>query len=105
MAPWVPVLLLSFYLPCAWTTKICAFNAQHFGVNKVAKNHILDIMVKIIQRCDICLLQEVQDPKGLALSQLLRSLNRAHVRDVFMAVSSPSLGRKSYMEQYVFVYR
>nr|AAI29561.1 LOC100036866 protein [Xenopus laevis] len=92
-------------VPCVCATKICAFNMQHFGEKKVAKEHILNLIVKIIQRCEISVLQEVQDPKGLALSRLLQSLNKAHKKDTFMAVTSPPLGRKSYTEQYVFIYR
>ncbi|KAE8581810.1 hypothetical protein XENTR_v10019835 [Xenopus tropicalis] len=105
MASWAPIFFLCAILPCICATKICAFNMQHFGEKKVAKDHILELIVKIVQRCEVSLLQEVQDPKGLALSRLLQSLNRAHGKDTFLAVSSPPLGRKSYTEQYVFIYR
>ncbi|XP_018414655.1 PREDICTED: deoxyribonuclease gamma-like [Nanorana parkeri] len=103
MFPWLYLLLFHLLWPYVWPFRICAFNAQHFGEKKAANQEVLDLIVKIVQRCDICLLQEVQDPKGQALSKLLQELNRP--QDLFLAVVSPSLGRKSYTEQYVFIYK
>lgn len=103
MFPWLHLLLFHLLWPQVWPFRICAFNAQHFGEKKVANQEVLDILVKIVQRCDICLLQEVQDPRGKALSKLLEELNRP--QDLFLAVASPSLGRTSYTEQYVFIYK
>ncbi|XP_069842163.1 deoxyribonuclease-1-like 1 [Dendropsophus ebraccatus] len=102
MSVWFLLLLCTVWPP-AWSFRICAFNAQHFGDKKVASDDILDVVVKIVRRCDICLLQEVHDPKGVVVSKLVAALNRPD--DAFLAVSSPSLGRKSYTEQYVFIYR
>ncbi|XP_063791892.1 deoxyribonuclease-1-like [Pseudophryne corroboree] len=103
MSHWFHLLLLHLLWPCVRPLRICAFNAQHFGEKKAANDEVLSILVKIVQRCDICLLQEVQDPKGRALSRLLGALNSP--QDLFLAVSSPPLGRKSYTEQYVFLYK
>ncbi|CAN2390057.1 deoxyribonuclease I [Pristimantis euphronides] len=100
---WFHLLILYTIWPFVWPFRICAFNAQHFGDKKVASNDILNIVVKIVQRCDICLLQEVHDSKGVVLSKLMVTLNRQD--DTFLAVSSPPLGRKSYTEQYVFIYK
>ncbi|KAM5146904.1 deoxyribonuclease-1-like 1 [Mantella aurantiaca] len=103
MFPWLHLLLFHLLWPLVWPFRICAFNAQHFGKKKAANQEVLDSLVKIVQRCDICLVQEVQDPKGQAVFKLLQGLNRP--RDLFLAVVSPSLGRKSYTEQYVFIYK
>ncbi|XP_072285559.1 deoxyribonuclease-1-like 1 [Pyxicephalus adspersus] len=103
MFPWLPLLFFLLLWSQVLPFRICAFNAQHFGEKKAANQEVLDSLVKIVQRCDICLLQEVQDPKGKALSKLLQELNRP--QDLFQAVASPSLGRKSYTEQYVFIYK
>lgn len=63
-------------------------------------------LVRIITRCNLCLLQEVRDSKGKALPQLLDNLRRYDSRHKYEAVSSERLGRsESYQEQYVFVYR
>ncbi|XP_075691100.1 deoxyribonuclease gamma-like [Rhinoderma darwinii] len=101
MLSWFLVLYAAW--PCALSIRICAFNGQHFGEKKVANDGILKIVVKIVQRCDICLLQEVHDPKGITVSKLMAELNRPE--DAFSAVISPPLGRKSYTEQYVFIYK
>ncbi|XP_040260957.1 deoxyribonuclease-1-like 1 isoform X2 [Bufo bufo] len=100
---WLHLLVLAAAWPCVWPFRICAFNAQHFGEKKVANEDILNVVVKIVRRCDIFLLQEVHDPKGLVVSKLMGALNRPE--DPFLAISSPPIGRKSYKEQYVFIYR
>ncbi|KAM9326571.1 uncharacterized protein PAF06_002792 [Gastrophryne carolinensis] len=100
---WLHLLLLQLLWPFVWPFRICAFNVQHFADKKAANGEVMEILVKIVQRCDICLLQEVQDPKGRAVSKLLLELNRS--TDLFLAVSSPSLGRLTYKEQYVFIYK
>ncbi|XP_073397335.1 deoxyribonuclease-1-like 1 [Dendrobates tinctorius] len=103
MGSWCHLLVLCTMWPCVWPFRICAFNGQHFGEKKATNDEILSAVVKIIQRCDIFLLQEVHDPKGIALSKLMAALNRAE--DLYLAVNSPPLGRKSYTEQYVFIYK
>ncbi|KAG9465037.1 hypothetical protein GDO78_019034 [Eleutherodactylus coqui] len=103
MFSWFHLLVLYSMWPCVWPFKICAFNAQHFADKKVASKDIFNIVVKIVQRCDICLLQEVHDPKGLIVSKLMSALNSQH--DTYLAVSSPPIGRKTYTEQYVFIYK
>lgn len=103
MFRWLHLLLFHLLWPHVWSFRICAFNAQHFGEKKAANQEVLDILIKIVQRCDICLLQEVQDPKGQALSKLLQGLNRQ--QELFQFVISPPLGRNSYMEKYVFIYK
>ncbi|XP_075180719.1 deoxyribonuclease-1-like 1 isoform X2 [Anomaloglossus baeobatrachus] len=103
MGIWCHLLVLCTAWPCVWPFRICAFNGQHFGEKKAANHDILSVVVKIIHRCDIFLLQEVHDPKGIALSKLMAALNRQE--DVYSAVHSPPLGRKSYTEQYVFIYK
>lgn len=103
MFRWHYLLLFHLLWPHVWSFRICAFNAQHFGEKKAANQEVLDILVKIVQRCDICLLQEVQDTKGLALSKLLQGLNRQ--QELFQYVVSPPLGRTSYTEKYAFIYK
>lgn len=99
--------LVLFWLVCRMATpvKICAFNAKRFGEAKLAKRPICDTIIKIVARCDICLLQEVQDAKGRAVVALMKELNRVHGAEAFRHISSAALGRKSYLEKYVFVYR
>ncbi|XP_051823979.1 deoxyribonuclease-1-like 1 [Antechinus flavipes] len=103
-----PVPMLLFVLLLAGMTsafRICAFNAQRLTVGKVAKVRIMDAMVKILARCDITVLQEVVDTTGDAIPLLLRDLNRFDDSGPYSSLSSPLLGRSTYMEKYVYVYR
>nr|XP_020470686.1 deoxyribonuclease-1-like isoform X2 [Monopterus albus] len=85
--------------------RICSYNVQRFGPNKMANHRIRYTLTRVVSRCDICLLQNVVDPTGEAINSLLSSLNR---RDKYryQSVSSGSLGNSSAdMQQYVFLYR
>ncbi|XP_030049990.1 deoxyribonuclease-1-like 1 [Microcaecilia unicolor] len=99
--------LFFHHLLCCWaaTVRICAFNIQRFGEAKAAKSTIMNTLVKILLQYDICLLQEVQDAKGQAIPRLVKELNRFHGSELFIYISSGPLGRSSYLEKYVFIYR
>uniref|UniRef100_F6PSD9 Endonuclease/exonuclease/phosphatase domain-containing protein n=1 Tax=Monodelphis domestica TaxID=13616 RepID=F6PSD9_MONDO len=111
---WLPLLLLLLsgqlqLLSCA-TLRICAFNIQSFGEAKAKRPEIMRVLVKVISRCDICLVQEVRDSKGTAMSLLLQELNRcrdlgADPGHLYEVLESRRLGLGSYKEQNVFVYR
>ncbi|XP_067095106.1 deoxyribonuclease-1-like 1 [Osmerus mordax] len=98
------LLLLGVVCGCAGV-RICAFNVQGFGESKAQNPKVMHTLVRIIARCDVCLLQEVRDQKKRALPALLESLNRYDPDHDYQYVASEPLGRKSYKEQYVFVYR
>ncbi|KAM7044424.1 deoxyribonuclease-1-like 1 isoform 1-T2 [Molossus nigricans] len=85
--------------------RICAFNAQRLTLTKVAREHVIDTLVQIVARCDIMVLQEVVDPSSSAISIMLRELNRCDGSGPYSSLSSPLLGRSSYMEKYVYIYR
>uniref|UniRef100_A0A672YXH5 Deoxyribonuclease n=1 Tax=Sphaeramia orbicularis TaxID=375764 RepID=A0A672YXH5_9TELE len=86
--------------------RICSFNMQHFGDSKSKKSNVMQTLVKIISRCDVCLLQEVRDSKHTALPALMAQLNSYDTNNHYDVVASERLGRSdSYQEQYVFVYR
>ncbi|KAM8830810.1 deoxyribonuclease I-like 1-like [Synchiropus picturatus] len=85
--------------------KICAFNVQSFGESKANNNKVVGILLKILSRCDLCLVQEVRDCKGEAIKSLMARLNRYDRSNSYSHVESERLGRKSYKEQYVFIYR
>uniref|UniRef100_A0A8C9X7Q3 Deoxyribonuclease n=1 Tax=Sander lucioperca TaxID=283035 RepID=A0A8C9X7Q3_SANLU len=79
--------------------KICAFNVQSFGESKANNKKVMEILLKILSRCDLCLIQEVRDSKGAAIQALVKDLNR------YKLSLSERLGRKTYKEQYVYIYR
>ncbi|KAI5236163.1 deoxyribonuclease-1-like 1 [Manis pentadactyla] len=85
--------------------RICAFNAQRLTLAKVAREHVMDTLVQILARCDIMVLQEVVDSSGNAIPLLLRELNRFDGSGPYSFLSSLPLGRSTYMEKYVYVYR
>ncbi|XP_066104718.1 deoxyribonuclease-1-like 1 isoform X2 [Saccopteryx bilineata] len=99
-----PAMLL-LLVGVAETFRICAFNAQRLTLAKVAREHVMDTLVQILARCDIMVLQEVVDSSGTAISLLLRELNRFDGSGSYQILSSPPLGRSTYMETYVYIYR
>uniref|UniRef100_A0A667WWC0 Deoxyribonuclease n=1 Tax=Myripristis murdjan TaxID=586833 RepID=A0A667WWC0_9TELE len=104
-----PVLLLCFVGLCvlniALALKICAFNVQSFGEAKANNKKVMGILLKILSRCDLSLIQEVRDSKGEAIQTLVRDLNRFDKSNSYAYVESKRLGKKSYKEQYVYIYR
>ncbi|NP_001002403.1 deoxyribonuclease I-like 1-like precursor [Danio rerio] len=104
-----PPLLLCFIGLCLWTCvislKICAFNIQSYGEAKASNTRVMEILTKIISRCDLSLIQEVRDSRGEAISALLMSLNRFDKSHIYAHLESKRLGKKTYKEQYVYIYR
>ncbi|XP_053705954.1 deoxyribonuclease-1-like 1 isoform X1 [Synchiropus splendidus] len=85
--------------------KVCAFNLHRFGESKSKKQDVMLTLAKIIVRCNVSLLQEVQDSGQKAVPELMKTINSFDRRHEYSAVSSERLGRGTYQEQYVFVYR
>ncbi|XP_056278430.1 deoxyribonuclease I-like 1-like isoform X2 [Pseudoliparis swirei] len=92
-------------LNAASSLKICAFNVQSFGEAKANNKKVMGILLKILSRCDLCLIQEVRDSKGTAIQALVKDLNRFDKSNSYSYVESERLGRKTYKEQYVYIYR
>ncbi|XP_036695248.1 deoxyribonuclease-1-like 1, partial [Balaenoptera musculus] len=99
------LLLLLLLAGGAEAFHICAFNTQRLTLNKVAKEPVLDTLVRILARCDITVLQEVVDSTGSAIPLLLRELNRFDDSGPYSFLSSLLLGRGTYKEKYVYIYR
>ncbi|XP_024915055.1 deoxyribonuclease I-like 1-like isoform X5 [Cynoglossus semilaevis] len=104
------LLLLLLLLTCCWShftssLKIAAFNIQSFGEAKANNKRVMDILLKILSRFDLSLIQEVRDAKGKATQTLVKSLNSFDKSNSYSYVVSERLGRKSYKEQYVYIYR
>ncbi|KAM3872621.1 deoxyribonuclease I-like 1-like [Diretmus argenteus] len=102
-----PVFLLCFLAlwSVALSLKICAFNVQSFGEAKANNQKVMGILIKILSRCDLCLIQEVRDSKREAIPTLVKNLNRFDKSNSYSYVESERLGRKTYKEQYVYIYR
>lgn len=92
-------------LNAAYSLKICAFNVQSFGEAKAHNKKVMGILLKILSRCDLSLIQEVRDSKGKAMQALVKDLNRYDKSNSYSYLQSERLGRKTYKEQYVYIYR
>ncbi|XP_066473047.1 deoxyribonuclease gamma [Tiliqua scincoides] len=97
-------LFLLFFFNVAVSLRICSFNVRSFGEAKRTRPEIVDIIVKVISRCDIMLLMEIKDNSNRICPFLLEQLN-AQSPEEYNYVVSNRLGRRTYKEQYAFFYR
>ncbi|PAA51630.1 hypothetical protein BOX15_Mlig032793g2 [Macrostomum lignano] len=86
--------------------RIGSFNIQVFGVTKMSKPHVVNILLKTLERYDLVFIMEIRDATGRAIVSLLDQLNNrvGAGRRYAMAISD-RLGRTSSKEQYAFFYR
>ncbi|XP_006892345.1 PREDICTED: deoxyribonuclease gamma [Elephantulus edwardii] len=102
----LPRLLLLLSIQGALALKICSFNVRSFGESKKDNQNIMDIIVKIIKRCDIMLLMEIKDNNNMICPMLMEKLNGNLRRGTtYRYVISSRLGRNTYKEQYAFLYK
>ncbi|KAM4021850.1 deoxyribonuclease gamma [Anomaloglossus baeobatrachus] len=86
--------------------RICSFNIQSFGEAKSAKPEVMTVIVKVVSRCDVMLLMEIKDGTDRVINSLMAKLNsQTEMEDDFNLIISQRLGRKTYKEQYAFIYR
>ncbi|XP_053132587.1 deoxyribonuclease-1-like isoform X2 [Hemicordylus capensis] len=106
MKPELPLLVLGVagLLHPILSLHIGAFNIQTFGDSKLSNETITDLIVSIVSTYDIILVQEVRDSDLSAVKKLMNRLNRAFPDPYGYVVSKP-LGRSTYKEQYLFIYR
>ncbi|NXL46998.1 DNAS1 protein, partial [Podilymbus podiceps] len=98
------LLVAALLLHVATTLKISAFNIRAFGDSKMSNQTIANIIVSILSEYDITLVQEVRDSDLSAVRKLMDQLNRASPHP-YSFLSSIPLGRTSYKERYLFIYR
>ncbi|NXK54389.1 DNSL3 Deoxyribonuclease, partial [Chauna torquata] len=104
------LLLVVFLLFCfnpSSSLKICSFNVRSFGETKIARPKVVDVVVKVISRCDIMLLMEIKEKKNRTCPLLVEKLSSGPKgqEEEYSCVVSERLGRKAYKEQYAFIYR
>ncbi|XP_034878003.1 deoxyribonuclease-1 isoform X3 [Mirounga angustirostris] len=98
------LLTLAGLLRVALFLKIAAFNIRTFGETKMSNATLSHYIVQILSRYDIVVIQEVRDSHLTAMGKLLDILNRDDPNTYQFVVSEP-LGRNSYKEQYLFLFR
>ncbi|XP_040315122.1 deoxyribonuclease-1 isoform X1 [Herpailurus yagouaroundi] len=98
------LLTLAGLLHVTLTLKIAAFNIRTFGETKMSNATLSNYIVQILSRYDIAVIQEVRDSHLTAVGRLLDRLNQDDPNAFHYVVSEP-LGRNSYKERYLYVFR
>ncbi|XP_008056728.1 deoxyribonuclease gamma isoform X2 [Carlito syrichta] len=70
-----PLLLLLLSIHSVLALRICSFNVRSFGESKKRDQNAMDVIVKIIKRCDIMLLMEIKDSNNMICPMLMERLN------------------------------
>ncbi|XP_076122845.1 deoxyribonuclease-1 [Alosa pseudoharengus] len=84
---------------------IGAFNIKSFGDTKASNATLMDIISTIVHRYDIILIQEVRDSDLSATTKLMQHVNKGSSPYVYRHIVSEPLGRSTYKERYLFLYR
>eukprot|EP00066_Takifugu_rubripes_P002472 XP_003964436.1 PREDICTED: deoxyribonuclease-1-like 2 [Takifugu rubripes] len=82
-----------------------AFNIRTFGDTKASNVTLMNIISKIVHRYDIILIQEVRDSDLSATKKLMEHVNKGSPPFRYSFIVSEPLGRSSYKERYLFLYR
>ncbi|XP_037079660.1 deoxyribonuclease-1-like [Pollicipes pollicipes] len=82
---------------------IAAFNVQRFGITKMQKRDVMDLLVRVLSQYDITLVQEIVDVSEAAIHNLTARVAAATGQPYSVTVS-PRVGRNAF-EQYAYVYR
>lgn len=98
------VLVVTIFIGISNTFRIGAFNLKVYGPKKSKDVKVMSYIVKIIQRYDIILLQEIRDISGESINVLENAVNTGTNIKYDMIVSK-RLGDSSSKEQYIFFYR
>lgn len=99
----VGLLLVSVHLGHCFL--IGAFNIKTFGDSKASNATLLNIITNVVHRYDIVLIQEVRDSDLSATNKLMQSVNGGSSPYEYQYIVSESLGRSTYKERYLFIYR
>ncbi|MDR1932241.1 MAG: endonuclease [Spirochaetales bacterium] len=92
-------LILLIFSCATETIKIYSFNIQIFGVSKMSKPEVVDVLVKIISGADVTAVQEVRSAGADPVTQFMSLLPPA-----YRHVIGPREGRGRSKEQYWVIY-
>jgi len=81
---------------------IASFNIQVFGESKMAKQHVVEVLARVVRQFDIVAIQEVRAKSDDIIPAFVRAVNADGSR--YHYVIGPREGRTVSKEQYAFVY-
>lgn len=84
------------------TIKIASFNIQVFGISKLKKPEVMDVLSRVIRKFDVVAIQEVRSTDDSVLPKFVNLINAEGGKYDF--VIGPRLGRTNSKEQYAFVF-
>ncbi|XP_075042174.1 deoxyribonuclease-1-like isoform X1 [Mixophyes fleayi] len=98
------VVLAACFLQSGFTFKLASFNIERFGISKVDDPVVLSRLIQILSRYELIAVQEVMSKDDTAIISLVQELNLATGLHYNVLISD-HLGRSTYREKYVYVYR
>ena len=84
------------------TIRMASFNIQVFGVSKLDKPEVMDVLAQVVRQFDVVAIQEVRATDETVVPQFVEWVNREGGN--YAHVVGPRLGRTNSKEQYAFVY-
>ncbi|KAM6966243.1 deoxyribonuclease-1 [Tautogolabrus adspersus] len=82
-----------------------AFNIKSYGDKKASNMTLMNLISTIVHRYDIILIQEVRDNDLSATKKLMEHVNKGSPQFRYSHIVSEPLGRSTYKERYLFLYR
>ncbi|KAM3911813.1 deoxyribonuclease-1-like [Leptodactylus fuscus] len=98
------VALSACFLQASLTLKIASFNIERFSASKVDNPEVLNLLIRILKRYELISVQEVMNKDDTAIIRLVQELSSATALPYNVLISD-HLGRSSYREKYVYIYR
>ena len=84
------------------TIRVASFNIQVFGMSKLGKPDVMDVLAKVVRRFDVVAIQEIRSKDTTLLPKFVQMINADGSQ--YEYVIGPRLGRTVSKEQYAFVY-
>jgi endonuclease/exonuclease/phosphatase family metal-dependent hydrolase len=81
---------------------VASFNIQVFGESKMAKQHVVEVLARVVRQFDIVAIQEVRAKSDEIIPSFVRAVNADGSR--YHWVIGPRQGRTVSKEQYAFIY-
>lgn len=98
------VLYVLLLFNVAESLRIGAFNIRAFGKNKMKKDDVMKILLKIVGRYDLVFIQEIRNMNNDTVEAMMQKV-KPTTREKFDYEMTKPLGTGSYKEQYAYLYR